>query len=105
MIYRNRKLLDLAHRVHHCMFKLPGCKGYVVEGCEPVHSDRQRHGKGGGIKAGDDQHVAGCHHCHEAYTKLPKEEKLEKFEEARVRTFLNYEAQGWLKEVGYDQAK
>lgn len=103
MNYRNRKLLDLAHRLHTCQFRLPGCKIYVEHGCEPIHSDHNRHNKGMGIKADDDQHVAGCHHCHIAYTNLPKAEKFDKFCEARKLTFEAYDVLGWLDEVRYKE--
>jgi hypothetical protein len=106
MIYRNRKLLDLAHRIHVCQFKLPGCKGYEVDGCEPCHSNQSAHGKGGGIKAADDQHVAGCSNCHRLYDgqrgkPLPRAVAVQAFNEGRERTFSIYEKNGWLSLVGY----
>lgn len=104
--YRNRKLLDLAHQVHICQFKLFGCKGYTSEGCEPAHSNQSAHGKGMGIKADDDQHVASCHHCHLVYDGhthlvIPREDAVELFNAARARTFALYERNGWLEKVGY----
>ena len=62
--YRNRQLLDLAHRVQECQIQLDGCPGFVEDGCEPVHSDQQIHGKGMRQKADDHQHAAGCYYCH-----------------------------------------
>lgn len=102
--YRNRKLLDLAHRVNACQFNLPTCTGYQSHGCEPIHSDHQAHGKGTGIKAHDDAHVAGCHNCHLYYGsgKLDKYTKFDLFTQARERTFKLYKQNGWLSEVGYE---
>lgn len=67
-----------------------------------------KHGKGRGIKAADDQHVAACPHCHRMYdgqlgTVLPRQEAVERFDEARARTFAMYEKMGWLDEVGYNK--
>jgi len=109
MSYRNRKLLDLAHRINVCQFKLHGCKGYEVDGCEPAHSNQSAHGKGRNIKADDDQHVASCSNCHRLYDgqmgkPLPRAEAVQKFNEARERTFKLYEKNGWLVEVGYERA-
>jgi ribosomal protein L31 len=106
MIYRNRRLLNLAHRVNDCQFLLPGCQGYSVEGCEPAHSNQSAHGKGGSIKAADDQHVAACPHCHRFYdgqtgSVLLRSVAVERFNEGRARTFSLYEKNGWLVEVGY----
>lgn len=103
--YRNRKLLDLAHEVKECQFRLPNCRGYSLHGCEPIHSDHSEHGKGFGLKAADDQHVAGCHSCHLHYgdsSNFPnREAKFALFNAARKRTFDNYERQGMLAKVGY----
>lgn len=99
--YRNRRLLDLAHRVNVCQFRLAPCIGYSVDGCEPAHSNHQEHGKGMGQKADDDQHVAACPACHRHYDggKLGHNARQE-FTEARERTFALYEKEGWLMEVG-----
>lgn len=106
MIYRNRKLLDLAHRVNTCQFKLPGCKGYEVDGCEPAHSNQSVHAKAKGLKAADDHHVASCSNCHMLYDgqlgkPLPRAVAVERFNEGRERTFRLYDRNGWLVEVGY----
>jgi hypothetical protein len=106
MIYRNRKLLDLAHRVQQCQFLLEGCPGYSIEGCEPAHSNQSAHGKGGSIKAADDQHAAACPYCHRYYDGqlgkvLPRAEAVRLFNAARARTFALYEKNGWLAEVDY----
>jgi hypothetical protein len=77
--YRNRKYLDLAHRITECQVKIPGvCQGYVPEGCEPAHSNQQRHGKGKGLKAEDCFYAAACHACHvelDQGKSLSREEK------------------------------
>jgi len=103
IIYRNRKLLNLAHDVNECMFNLPGCTGYSVDGCEPAHSNHSVHGKGHGFKANDDQHVAACHTCHKYYDahKIGRDMELEIFNAARERTFTYYKQMGWLYKVGY----
>jgi hypothetical protein len=105
IIYRNRRLLDLAHKVNECKFNLPPCIGYSVEGCEPAHSNHYEHGHGKGIKASDDQHAAGCRPCHKYYDAhlLPREQELQIFNAARKRTFDHYEKMGWLAKVGYVQ--
>ncbi len=93
--YRNRKLLDLSHRVPECQFRLPGCKGWC-EACEPAHADGLRYGKGTGIKSHDYYHVASCHACHEAYAKLPKAEKEAAFMDGWERTLALYFRKGWI---------
>jgi len=101
--YRNRRLLNLAHSINQCQFQLPTCIGYQGHGCEPIHSDHIEHGKGIGIKADDDQHVAGCHECHLYYASgnIPKSERKHLFDEARERTFDIYEEYGLLGYVSY----
>lgn len=59
MNYRNRALLDLAHRICECQ----NC-GRYTEGCEPAHSNEMAHGKGKSIKAHDCFFAALCHECH-----------------------------------------
>jgi hypothetical protein len=101
--YRNRRLLNLAHRVQECQFKSPVCRGFSAHGCEPIHSDFSEHGKGMGIKAADDQHVAGCHDCHVWFgeKRVQREALLNLFNEARERTFAYYRKFNWLNKVGY----
>jgi hypothetical protein len=105
-VYRNRKLLDLAHRVTACQFLLPVCMGISPEGCEPAHSNQGAHGKSIGMKAADDQHVASCPNCHRLYDGqlgyvMPREQANKLFNDARTRTFALYARMGWLEEVGY----
>lgn len=101
--YRNRKLLDQAHDVKYCMFRSPVCKGYQAHGCEPIHSDFSEHGKGGGQKADDDQHAAGCHDCHEWFGKklMPRQALFDMFNRARTATFNYYRNNGNLKKAKY----
>lgn len=102
--YRNRKLLDLAHRLNLCQFQIPGvCIGYSLPGCEPAHSNESAHGKGVGIKAADDKHIASCMPCHRHYdaNMIPKEIRRKVVDQAIARTFAEYKKNDWLKEVGY----
>jgi hypothetical protein len=108
MTYRNRRLLNLAHKVQECQFQLRkyGCMGISLRGCEPCHSNQGKHGKGTGHKAADDQHVAGCPVCHRVYDGqagivIPREEAVEAFDAGRERTFKLYDKNGWLEKVGY----
>lgn len=92
--YRNRQLLDLAHEVNACQFRLPGvCERYSPGGCEPAHSNNIADGKGMGIKAHDFKHVASCHSCHVAYDggqMFTKEEKRRFFERGWADTIAYY---------------
>lgn len=57
--YRNRKLLDLAHRDDSV------CGNCESDGpCEPAHSNMMDHGKGKSRKAHDVFHAHLCHRCH-----------------------------------------
>ena len=98
--YRSRKLLDLAHRVQECQVRIPGvCRGYSEHGCEPAHSNQQRHGKGVGHKADDCYHAAACHDCHVAIDqgrKLSREDKQHYWRLGFERTFKLYLENGWL---------
>lgn len=99
--YRNRSLLDLAHRVHECQLMIPGvCEGYSLHGCEPAHSNFSRHGKGKSRKADDVFHAAACRSCH-AYLdqggKLNREDAIDIFTRGFERTMLLYFKNGWLE--------
>lgn len=100
MTYRNRRILDLAHRVNDCQMQIEGvCEGYSAHGCEPAHSNSQRHGKGFGNKAADYMHVAACHSCHAEFDQgrlLSKDQKQEIFNEGWERTISLYFEKGWL---------
>ena len=100
--YRNRKLLDLAHRLQFCQMQILGyCEGFSGDGCEPAHSNQIRHGKGTGIKAHDWWHVAACRACHDVLdgrtpSSLTKSEKNEYFEHGWERTMDRYFREGWI---------
>lgn len=91
--YRNRKILDLAHKVNECQVRIPSvCIGYSAHGCEPAHSNQSIHGKGAGQKADDNRHVAACHSCHVAIDQgpMPKAEKVRLWNAAFERTRALY---------------
>lgn len=93
--YRDRKLLDLAHRVTVCQ----AC-GHHTEGCEPAHANWSRYGKGMSIKAHDCFHAAMCHECHawlDQGKDLSHEERIAIWQRAFERTLLTYFRAGWLK--------
>ncbi len=103
-LYRNRRMLNLAHRVTECQFQIEGvCEVISPNGCEPAHSNHYEHGHGMGQKSADDQHIASCKSCHLYYDahKLPKEEELPKFNAGRERTMAYYRKFKWLSKVGY----
>lgn len=101
--YRNRKLLDLAHRVQVCQ----NC-GRHTGGCEPAHENGIESGKGFGIKAHDNRHAALCHDCHawydqgrgmdpsKIYTDM-KDDKFAMWGRAHRRTYDLYWLEGWLQ--------
>lgn len=94
--YRNRKLLDLAHRIQECQIQIPGiCIGFQEHGCEPVHGDSQMFGKGMGIKS-HDVAAAGCHACHQRLPKMAREERERAFLMGAWRTMLEYFKRGWI---------
>lgn len=62
MVDRNPRLLKMA-RGRRCLLQLPGCRG-GGETVVAAHSNSQAHGKGMGIKAGDQWSVWGCGPCH-----------------------------------------
>lgn len=98
--YRSRPLLDLAHRVQYCQIQIPGvCQTYSDHGCEPAHSNQQKHGKGMGIKAHDFMHAAGCHACHaelDQGKRLSKDERREYWQAGWERTIAYYFREGWI---------
>lgn len=93
--YRNRKLLDLAHRCMEC----PCCGVGTPDGCEPAHANWSSYGKGMSIKAHDCFHAAMCHDCHAAMDQgsaMDRVQKLEFWRGAFERTLLHYWREGWL---------
>ena len=98
--HRDRKLLDLAHEVEVCQFRLPGvCQIGAPDGCEPAHSNNLTDDKGCRIKAHDYRHVAACHACHFEYdngVRFTRDEKREYFESGWKSTISLYFVNGWL---------
>lgn len=100
MTYRNRKLLDLAHRITECQIKLPGvCIQYSMEGCVPAHSDQQIHGKGIGIKSNDVYFAASCTACNTALCdskKFDREQKRHYWQVGFEKTLLILWERKWI---------
>ena len=98
--HRDRKLLDLAHKLDMCQINLPGiCIGYMPDGCEPAHSNQSIHGKGMHHKAHDIYHAAACRECHQEIDqgrKLSREEKAEYWQRGFEKTMLEYWKRGWV---------
>lgn len=86
--YRNRKLTDLA-RGRPCMARLPGCTGGGDDAIW-AHSNHQRHGKGGSLKAHDCYGAILCYACHYAIDEGPgsRDEKEWAMQQARDITLL-----------------
>jgi hypothetical protein len=96
MNHRDRRYLDLAHRVTECQC----CLTPAPDGCEPSHSNQSRHGKGMSIKAHDIFTAAIKHDCHARLDQgkdLSREERSEIWTLAFERTLLLYATNGWLK--------
>ena len=94
MIYRNRKLLQLARQCPHCMLCRKPNQGDVVA----AHSNQLRDGKGMGIKAHDYRIAFLCHTCHthvDQGHEWAKAVRLENWETAHRATV------GWLFESGH----
>ncbi|ARQ46699.1 DUF1364 family protein [Oxalobacter formigenes] len=85
MMYRNKKLLDLARHSPMCF-----CCGKVNDGTVvAAHSNQLRDGKGKGIKAYDFRVAYLCNGCHSEIdqgSKLNKQERIERWEEAHRKT-------------------
>jgi hypothetical protein len=89
MTYRNKKLLEVV-REAPCM----AC-GHQDGTVVAAHSNQLRDGKGRGLKAHDYRVAALCFRCHtelDQGSRLSKEERVQKFEEAHRNTI------GWLFE-------
>jgi hypothetical protein len=83
MMYRNRKLLDLARELpcQNCGMS----DGTVVA----AHSNQLRDGKGRGLKAHDYRIASLCFTCHveiDQGSKMSKQERVEMWEEAHRNT-------------------
>jgi hypothetical protein len=59
-MFRNRRLLDLAHGIDICQ----NCGRGRSEGMDPAHSNLEEHGKGFKLKAHDCFFAALCNLCH-----------------------------------------
>jgi len=101
--YRNRKLLDLAHKINECQVQIPGvCIGWSDHGCEPAHANNWHpvYGKGGSRKAHDCFFSAACRPCHSAIdqgSKLDNEERHHYWQIGHERTLLELFRRGYLK--------
>lgn len=101
--YRNRKLLDLAHKIQECQLQIPVvCIGWSDHGCEPAHANNWRpvFGKGGSRKAHDCYFAAGCNPCHRELDqgkRFTGEEKFEFWSRGHDRTLLELFRRGYLK--------
>lgn len=85
MMYRNKKLLNLAKNAPYCF----SCGRYNDGSIVAAHSNQLRDGKGKGIKAHDYRIAYLCYSCHydiDQSGKLSKEEKIAKWEEAHRKT-------------------
>lgn len=85
MIYRNKKLLDLANECEHCT----SCDRFSRETITAAHSNQLRDGKGRGIKAHDYRIAYLCHSCHyelDQGNRLTKEDRTRMWEEAHRKT-------------------
>ena len=90
MNYRNKKILELARDV-----PCQSCR--ILDGTVVAcHSNNLRDGKGTGIKSHDFRVAYLCHRCHDEIdngTKLSREERKAKWEDAHRETigllFLN----------------
>jgi hypothetical protein len=85
MMYRNKKLLELANAIPTCT----GCGAFNVDNIVAAHSNQLRDGKGRGIKSHDFRIAYLCSTCHYTIDQGPtlsREERLEFFEEAMRKT-------------------
>ncbi len=90
--YRSPKLLKCAMECEHCML----CGKYNDGTIVAAHSNQLKDGKGRGIKAHDYRIAMLCHDCHtelDQGSKLSRQERIDKWEEAHRRTI------GWLFET------
>lgn len=88
MIYRNRKLLDLAYELP-CTMRIEGvCVGGRGE---PAHSNQSRHGKGKSLKAHDCYFASACRACHREVDqgmRFSREERADIWQRAFEETLL-----------------
>lgn len=103
MTFRNRKFLDLAHRINECQIGIPEvCRGYTVEGCEPAHPNWSSwSNKGMGHKA-HDMFAASCHECAVTIDQgnvLSKKDREWYWFRGFYRTQVIIFSQGWVQLV------
>jgi hypothetical protein len=85
MVYRNRKLLDIAQGMPCVM-----CGNEDGTGCA-AHSNLLEHGKGRGLKAHDGMTAWLCYNCHSEYdqgNKMSREEKRDFILTAICKTYM-----------------
>jgi len=83
-IYRNRKLLDLAHDMP-CMADFNHrCFAYL--GCDPAHSDSQIFGRGFSHKSHDFAFAAMCNDAHRMLDTFERDVKFMEWLRAYVKT-------------------
>lgn len=105
-MFRNRRLLDLAHRIEICQ----NCGSFGADGMEPAHSNWAAHGKGKGLKSHDCFWAALCSACHRwldnqggagrdptGIYETTSQGKREMFLKAMHKTWLLLFRSGWLK--------
>jgi hypothetical protein len=104
-MYRNRGLLDLAHRIETCQ----NCGDYRGEGMDPGHSNLSEHGKAKGLKSHDCFWAALCGACHRwldnqgsgrdpsGIWSATAAEKREMFIRAMHKTWLLIFRNGWVR--------
>ena len=103
MTFRSKKYLSLA-RGEDCKIRIPGvCSGDNATTIS-AHSNKQRHGKGMGIKAADLFTAHACSRCHDAIdgrsmTHLSPSEMDEFWQRGFERTLI------WAMDNGHIEVK
>lgn len=93
MIYRSKKLLEACRKIE-C--QVCGIDDGTV--CA-AHSNQQKHGKGTGIKASDAMVASMCHRCHHNIDngkEFSKEERIDIWNAAYMRTMRKLIEKGLL---------
>lgn len=97
-MYQNKRIRESA-RGQQCAFQIPGVCNGNPETTVWAHSNKQRHGKGRGLKAHDIFGAYACSACHEWYDQGPasRDEKDDAFQLAHERSLLKLVTEGVLK--------
>lgn len=100
-LIRSRKYLDAA-RGQPCQIKIPNVCSYDSSTVVAAHSNKQRHGKGTGLKAHDVFVAWACDRCHSAIdgriqTDLSPQELQEFWQWGFERTLISAIEQGFIK--------